>query len=309
LSPRVREGDLVVDVLTHPDSKTFKIVVSETSSGGLGILSDLQVEYLKAPQRFWQTVESSFAESEYEVVDRRMRQVLLDLTTGTNELSALVASYRSARDAESQEKALRRIIDAWTHASGRPSHLLIATFASRMLRPGATPLTDETLASVVEAWTRLESDLGIEIDAQVIAYAASQGRLSGVHGSMDSDSLYSLLWLRGAAARNLELRHWQPYAQNQLIERQVLASHLRRSVPRVDTSQDNWQKAYVDAMASAGEVELTSSGTRDDLALAALMSLVIPIEVDGLRLYGSASQVRNEEGLLCVRVSLGESDG
>lgn len=309
VSPKAREGDLVADVLTQADSETFKIVISETSSGGLGILSDLQVEYLQAPQRFWQIVESSFAESEYEVVDRQMRQVLSSLTADSDQLEASVASYRSARGAELQEKALREIIDAWTQVSGRPSHLLVATFAARILRPGATPLTDETLQSVVDAWVQLESELGIEVDAQVIAYAASQGRLARLQAEIDADSLYSLLWLRGAAARNLALRHWQPYVQNQLIERLVLASLLHTSVPRIDTSQHDWQTAYVNAMGSGGEVELTSSGARDGLALATLMSLAIPIEVDGLRLYGSVNQVRSEEGLVCVRVSLGESDG
>lgn len=308
-----QDQDLIVDIELaancHAESgdRTFRIIVSETSIGGLGLLEALHRDYLLDPRRFWDSVGRACTPTEAEDVDTAMQRLVADLVDPTSVFAPSVKAFRDADGIDSMDTALKDLIRIWTENDGPPPHLLVSTFAARLLRPGSKPAIDRIVASLADAWGREESRLGVEIDARTIAFQAHRGRLGFELAPLTPDMAFSMLWMRGAQARSQRLQHWHPYRQNVVVERTILDRALSTGLVDVDVAAPAWHDDYVAAIERDGRVSLSAPYSRRVKVSEALREVAVtPVERAGLRVYGRVTAVQQRNGIVRADVSLAE---
>jgi len=301
-----QDSDLVADVLVDDDKGEFRILISETAIGGLGLLEKLQRDYASDPRRFWETVGGARGASDYEDVDASMRALLDLLTEPQSDLSQLVARYRRSTSVKEMDEALRQILETWKERDGNPSHLSVSTFASRFLRPGGRPDSDRAAAFLIQRWPELEKNLGVEIDARTIAFHAAEGNLGKSIAPLNADSAYAMLWLRGPKARNQHLDFWQPYRTNMITERLVLAAVSESGTRNIDVTGE-WIQQYIESLTAEGRVSLTAPYSQRELLATAIRQMsAIPLEQGALRVYGRLTSLRQRGGKVSADISIAE---
>ena len=301
------EADLACDVEFEEETRDYRIFVSETAIGGLGLLESLHRKYGQDPRRFWDAVARACSPTDAEEVDESMRAALTHLVTPDSAFSTAVAEFRSAEGVAAMDKALERVRGIWTESDGPPDHLLISTFSARFMRPGSRPAIDRVMSDLATAWVDLEAKIGVEIDARTIAYHASQGNLGIDVKSLSVDSIFSLLWLRGAQARSQRLNHWHPYRQNVVFERLMLNQAVRDGAALIDVTEPGWLDEYTRALGRDARVLLAAPyPRRADLARALREATATPIERGGLRVFGRVRAISQRRGEMTAALSLAE---
>lgn len=306
--PDAEESDLAVDVEFDTGTFEYTLIVSETSLGGLGLVEALHRDYAEDPRRFWDSVGRASAPTDAEEVDKAMQEVLIRLRDPASPITQSVAKFRRATGVSEMDSALEGLLTAWAESDGRPGHLLVSTFAARLLRPGSTPAIDHLLAELAEVWTQRESQLGVEIDARTLVFHAAEGDLGFSVAPLTADAVSSLLWLRGPLARAPRLQHWHPYRDDVVVERLILEGVVAERPPAVDVTQPNWLQEYVEALETDGRVVLTAPYQhRAILAEGMRRAMVTAAERNGLRVFGRVTGIRQKRGILEASLSLSEA--
>ncbi|QCO97302.1 DEAD/DEAH box helicase [Arthrobacter sp. 24S4-2] len=305
--PDAQDADIVVDVVVDERNDTFRIIVSETELGGLGLLEELQRDYATDPRRFWEVVAEMCGPSEYEDVDAAMQWGANELAHRDSRFGAAVSRYRTATSSAEFDDAIDEIRATLDDNDGPASHLLMSTIATRMLRPGSSPSGDMATAYLVKRWGEIESHIGVELDARVIAFHGASGALGQSIAPLNADTAFAALWLRGPSARNVALNDWQPYAANRLRERLVLSAVVADKSVIVDVASSAWEIEYLEAIARDGAVRLSADFShREQLARALRMVTALPIDVGALRVYGQLRKVARQGRNLVASVALAE---
>lgn len=311
LLPDAQDSDLMIDIELDPaDNEAaqhrVRITLSETAIGGLGLIEQLQQRYAADPRRFWDRVRRAAGPTEHEELDRSLTRVLANLTDNPQgPLAQAIVDFRGATDVTAMDQALTDLIRQWSILDGHPQHLQVSAFASRFLRPGSSPNRDAEADTLIKAWLALETRLGAEIDAAVIAYAAATGRIPGV--TIGADQAFSLLWIRGSAARRAELEHWQPYRVGILLERLLLMAAVREEVPIIDIEAPDWQDTYRRHAAAVGAVDLSAEIEHEEqFARALRICTCLPIDRASIRVYGRLTAISRIEGRIQARILIAE---
>lgn len=311
--PDAQDSDLTVDIEFDADGvaksgdRSFKIIVSETAIGGLGLLEALHRDYALDPRQFWDSVGRACAPTEAEDVDLAMQRLVADLVDPASIFTPGVEAFRDAEGIDAMDTALKDLIRIWTERDGPPSHLLVSTFAARLLRPGSGPAIDRVIASLAGAWVREESRLGVEIDARTLAFQADRGRLGFDLAPLTPDMAFSMLWLRGAQARSQRLQHWHPYRQNVVVERTIFDRALNTGLVDIDVTRPFWQEQYVAVIERDGRVSLSAPYSQRVSVSDALREVAAtPVERAGLRVYGRVTAMQQRNGTVRAQISLAE---
>ncbi|KAB8170795.1 DEAD/DEAH box helicase [Streptomyces sp. 3MP-14] len=309
--PDSQDGDLIVDVLPGADSDGGAVVwLSETSLGSLGVIEGLVRFYEDDPRRFWSLVTAVLAPSDHEYVDAALTRLLRHLTDEPDGDAAIaVANLRDAQDSEDSKRALDSLLDAWETLDGRPRHGAVSAFSARLLRPGSGSGTDVQTLTMVDAWAELEKRLGVEVDARVIAYAVGDGKINvGGGRPLSADQAFSLLWPRGRQARTLDLQHYQPYADEPVLDRLLVRTAHDDRVPRVDVTAAEWVTAYQKTMSKSAAVDLVCpAGATHALAQAVIAVPGLRVDRDVMGLFGEVRGYVRNGNEVCVRVELREA--
>lgn len=305
--PDAGEADLVVDTEFDMESRAFRIIVSETAIGGLGLLEALHRQYALEPRRFWEAVERACSPTEAEDVDESMTALLGTLVDTSTPTAMAVAAFRSADGIAKMDAALQTLRHEWMEFSGPPSHLLISTLATRLLRPGGSPEIDRVVTNLITAWRDAETRLGVEVDARTLAYHAGQGDLGINIRPLSIDSVFSMLWLRGPVARNQRLEHWQPYRSDVAVERLSVDALAGDRATTIDVTQSDWALRFVAAVETDGRVTLMTPYLRRRLlADAVLEAIATPVDWNGLKVYVRVSSMSHRRGEVRILLSLAE---
>ncbi|GIH72019.1 protein DpdJ [Sphaerimonospora thailandensis] len=313
--PEAQEQDLIIDVLPGSEMDPDIVWITETSIGGLGIIEKLATRYSEDPGAFWSLVLNAMRPNEYEYTDATVSRLLKHIVEEApyGPAATAIAELRSAVSAEQSANALRRLRDAWTDLDGTPRHSAIATLSTRLLRPGSSPETDATTLRLLQAWSQLESRLGIEVDARVIAYAVGAGKVNVEGPGLSADQVFGMLWPRGLDARSHHLRHYQPYVDYDrppVLDRLFLETIIDEHLPQIDLRDLDWEGTYQNALGSdsVGAVELTCPASESRRLGKALRRVpALPVDRDVLRTHGVVTGVRRAANLFVVKVELQEA--
>lgn len=303
--PDAQDSDLITDVIAT--STGYRIVLSETSNGGLGLIEQLRAHYTRDFRRFWNLVEHALGPSDYEAVDRSLRLLLQDAANQPDgAIAHALSAFRAAGDTQTADRALTDLRRAWNDVAGASLHLAVAVLASRFLRPGTGPDVIVQVRRLLAAWDDLETRSGAELDARVIAYAARQ---VDEHIALTPDQVFSLLWPRGSQARNRHLQHWQPYEPGLIHDRLLAHVVVSRPVPEIDVTQPQWSEQYRNHLATVDVVELQApAALRRQFADAIRHVGTVSIDRGPLRVYGHLGRIVHTGGSMSARVSITEAE-
>lgn len=305
--PDSQENDLVVDIELDASTREFRIYITETSIGGLGLLESLHRDYAQNPRVFWDAVGRACSPTESEEVDIALQSLLTDLVSPQPHFGPAVKAFREATDVAGMDAALDALVEHWTELDGPPSHMLVSSFAARLLRPGANTAIDQVVAKLASSWVEAEARLGVEIDARALVYQATTGRLGFELAPLTPDMAFSMLWLRGAPARAQRLEHWHAFRSDVLVDRLVMSDSLDEDLTVVDVTKVGWREEYVAAVERDGRAVLEAPYSDRESVAAALREVsVTPIDRNGLRVFGRVTALNHIQGNFRGSISLAE---
>ncbi|MGK8558817.1 protein DpdJ [Nocardia gipuzkoensis] len=307
--PHAQDKDLTVDVFEGAQGDHDVVWLTETSIGGVGVVEYLVQNYAQDPRAFWTLVDSMLAPGEHEHVDAAMLELLKELTTNPSGAAAsAIAELRRARSTYAAGVGLQDLREAWTALSGPPRHAAVAALSTRLLRPGSDPASDRTALRLVEDWIMLEQRLGVEVDARVVAYAASRGSFADDERELTADQAFSVLWPRGHQARNQHLQYYQGYGQEAVVERALAAALHTEQLLEIELEDPDWIQRYQTALAVHGRLDLVGRSRGNHAIADALLLLpVLPVDRDALRVYGQVRNIIRHSDRTTLRVEIREA--
>jgi hypothetical protein len=214
-------------------------------------------------------------------------------------LAGAISSMRSSSTLHETTASFLNLTSLLRKCGFRITHPVLTALNSRILKPGSTPGTDKLIGGMMEKWRKEEELLGIEIEARAFAHAlsmddsldtslgANQLPLGvGDRRAWRMGSLYSLMWPRGAQARNHALMLRNPYGTCLPAERLLVTSLLGPSEPFIQLDAPNWRSRYEEELVRERRIRLTAPAPAfQKLRSAAVSLLVRPIDTGSILLY------------------------
>jgi hypothetical protein len=295
--------DLVVDPGPWRDGRAI-VRISEHRPGGVGVIEGIFNQYQHDPRRFWRLVSGVADASEHEIVDSQLSRIV-QLAATDNDVSAATARVRDARTQRERTTAWRGLVRQLDERGVTTTHPVRVALSSRLLRPATSPATDQVLHRLLQRWTSVEESLGLEMDARVFAYLASEdttldASLELTIPSRAADrtwrfnAILSLLWPRGSMLRSRSLELWQPYRQLPAPERTLLAERLTSGVTAVElrSADDAPLEAITRSLETRGTATVIGPSRDPVLRRQLLEALVEPVDVGVLELHPRIVGVR-----------------
>ncbi|MFE9324120.1 protein DpdJ [Nocardia sp. NPDC052278] len=304
--------DLIVDVLeSEVPGGPSTVWLTETSSGGLGIITQFVQQYSADPRRFWGLVEAVLGRSDHEYVGDSITRLLEHavnepLSAAANAMTRL----RNPNSATEADQALEDLRTAWTSLDGAPRRNAVAALSARVLRPGTDASTDRMVVELIAAWNRLEHDLGFEVEAGIFAYLVAVGGLNvpGLdRARFGTDQVYSLLVPRGTEARSQHLQHYQPFAEPALLDRLLAEAAHSEQLIVIDVTNVGWRESYIREVRTRGAVILAApTDSLRELTVAIRVVPTLAVDRDVLRVFGHVRGVRRGSGVIHAIVEIRE---
>jgi hypothetical protein len=327
--PELQSDHLMVDIdpglrQDGSEPESSEIWISESNPGGNGLIEQFYANYQEEPERFFRLLESALASSEFEVMDAQLRTVLSRIG-GSNPdqgLVSLVMAVRGAPDVETADRAYLALRRALIERGMAVFHGFASALGTRLLRRDMPRDFDLLLHEMIETWERIESELGVEIDARVVCTLYSDNDrvesalqsmgfvppVDGVKGWRFS-VLYGLLWARGNQLRSATLQLQSRFANTvPAIERLLVSQWASAPEVPVDATAPDWREQATARLAAAGQVAVAVPVTEHQLVREVIAwSISEPIQLEYLNLYPRLGGLRRNGQSFELEFNLRES--
>jgi hypothetical protein len=327
--PELTSDQLVVDIepgLRQDGTMRAapEIWISEVNPGGNGLIEQFYASYAEQPERFFRLVEAALASSEFEVVDAQLRDVVQRLggLDPEPELVDKVLAVRSAPTVQAADDAYLALRRALLERGISVFHGFASALSSRILRRDMPPAFDRLLHELLCEWDRIESTLGIEVDARVIATLYSEdtriedelgGAGFGVPAAVGRDwrfnVLYGLLWARGNQLRSASLQLQNRFAPwHPATERLLLAPWASVPEQPIDAAASDWHAQAAARLAQRGRAVLAVPlQAHERMHEVFAWSIAEPVQSEYLNLYPRLAGVRRHDAVYEFQFELRES--
>ena len=164
------EDDLAVDVTWQPTGGA-QICLSETSSGGIGLIELVLTAMRRDPDAFQEGLRHYLSSCPREDIT----QGVLGVLRGASSVSGadVRSAFEAVRAAATYGASIRRrekICASLPGAGFSPGRALVVAIVSRLLGPGSSADTDRLTDALNTEWRKVERQLGVGIDARIFAY-------------------------------------------------------------------------------------------------------------------------------------------
>ncbi len=306
-------GGLTVDAVER--NGTPAAVIAESTQGGGGTIEALARTFAADPRSFEKAIDAALAPSDLETaadgLERTVRLAVQDAA-----VRAAIARLRDADGPDARSEARDAFIHLLAQRGVAVPRALSVSIATRLLRPAASPATDQLTLELLEAWSAAEANYGMGLPVRVAAaLGAMDQRLSerlrqaaGAPG-IEIGTANLLLWPRGGELRLGALQSHNPYRRSPLTDAMLARCVLLDGrTPTIDLSDADWGNKLESALASGGEARLRADASDARRLRAELVRLLAkPIEVGYLRLYPALDGLRREDdGRLAAELSVRE---
>ncbi|GAB5550232.1 MAG: hypothetical protein SangKO_099920 [Sandaracinaceae bacterium] len=300
-----------------PPEDEDEIWITETTAGGAGVAELLAQRIADDPRRFFDLVESALGPSDLERVDSELSHIL-DLSQHDAEVQTAIAGVRQARSLSDTEQAVLTLRRLLMSRGVLMTHPVTTALHARVLRPGSSTRTDALLDRLNRDWRALELALGIEIDARLFAYVASESNaytadLPALPGAQPADPrwrfgvLYGLLWARGRALRAQALESYNPFATLPASDRLLVLDVLPQINDTVDVGASDVRERIATTLRHHGHAVV-----RADLGDEARLSEVLldlqlrPLTVDFLETHPHVVAIHRDADGIRARLAADE---
>ncbi len=325
LCPHFDLGDLILDIdpgPRPPDAPAIsegveEIWITESTIGGGGVIEEILRRYAADPANFFRLAGSALEPADFEIVDSELTR-LLELTQTSADVADAMADVRLAERHSELKQASDRLRKVLSSEGILVTHPVMTAINARVLRPGSTPETDKLLLDLIRLWHQEEARLGIEIDARVFAYVASNDdkldRALSHLGLVQPNPywrfqvIYGLLWARGNIIRSRTLSSYNPFAVVADADREILLDVLQVGDLTVWLNEPNWREQVEEAFKQGASVSLIAPpDARGDLKSAILSLAVEPMELGFLQVYPLVEGVQRYPRGFGVRLRVRET--
>ncbi|PAX60539.1 protein DpdJ [Brunnivagina elsteri] len=325
LCPHFDLGELILDIEPGPRPADVpsipegyeEIWITESSIGGGGVIEEILRRYATDPANFFRLAESALEPSDFEIVDSELTR-LLELTETSADIIDAMADVRLAQGYGELKQASTQLRKVLSSQGILVTHPVMTAINTRILRPGSTPDTDKLLLDLIRLWHQQEERLGIEIDARVFAYVASNSdKLDKalLHLGLVQPNpywrfqvIYGLLWARGNIIRSRALSIYNPFASFVDADRETLLGLLQASNTIVYLDQPDWRKQVEEAFTQGTSVLLIANCDRKEDLKSAILDLVVkPMELGFLQVYPLVEGVQRHSHGFGVRLRVREA--
>ena len=325
LCPHFDLGELILDIEPGPrpvDAPPIpfgceEIWITESSIGGGGVIEEILRRYTVDPANFFRLAGSALEPSDFEIVDSELTRLLQLTQTSTDVIDAM-ADVRLAQGYNELKQASTQLRKVLSSQGILVTHPVMTAINTRILRPGSTPETDKLLLDLIRSWHEQEERLGIEIDARVFAYVASNDdKLDKalLHLGLVQPNpywrfqvIYGLLWARGNMIRSRALSIYNPFATFPDTDRETLLSVLQAGDTIVYLDKPDWREQVEEAFKQGASVLLIGNADRKEDLKSAILDLVVkPMELGFLQVYPLVEGVQQHPQGLAVRLRVQEA--
>jgi len=305
LTPDVQPDDL------HMDVEGTTIWITESSSGGVGLVAKLADAIAQHPRRLDLQLLRTTASCQREELAGCLDAVSNLVLQNDRSLAEAFAAVRSATDLpriEDTRLALAAVLDGNSIPTSR--ELSIALNA-KFLRPNSGPDTDELIAALVALWRSEEARLGCEIDLRVMVAAAAENgeiqegvrrvltRVGEGHQAGNAhlvfNLLQSLLWLTCRDSCPDCIQRPGRYQVGPRPSRALIRVLVSSEDRVVSVGGDGWLEEASDSLGKYGQVTL-AFGDCDQAACKDLMLSLLaePVESGYQALYPAVEKVERQ---------------
>ncbi len=300
ISNQHARDDLLLDIrVDDPEHETVEIWITESTSGGVGVIEDIMQQYQTDPRRFYRLVESALGISDMEQIDVELSRTLSIYAQS----GGLRQVFREVRELHGYGGLSEKLADLkqLLHEQGvLATHSVMNSLYNRILKPGSSELTDMFLHEIMTLWKREEERLGIFMDVRVFAYVFSSNdtivdRFKKALHHIDARALddanwrfhviAGMLWPRGNPVRTRALVAYNPFVQFPPTDRELVLQGVigMESVHLVD---DEWWEKAMGKLKQEGAVRLIAERADGARLQQALLKLANePIEIGFLHVY------------------------
>jgi len=327
--PELQSDQLMVDIdpglrQDGSEPESAEIWISESNPGGNGLIEQFYASYQEEPERFFRLLESALASSEFEVIDAQLRTLLSRIGSADpdQELVSLVMAVRGAPDVQTADRAYLALRRALIERGMAVFHGFASALGTRLLRRDMPRDFDLLLHEMIETWERIESELGVEVDARVVCTLYSDTdrvenalqRMGfvpppkGVKGWRFS-VLHGLLWARGNQLRSATLQLPNRFSNSvPAVERLLISQWASAPEVPVDATTSNWREQATERLGAAGQVAVAVPVTEHQLVREVIAwSISEPIQLEYLNLYPRLGGLRRTGQSYELQFNLRES--
>lgn len=296
--------------------RTDEVWLTETSIGGGGFIEALATRVRPDPRRFLRLVARALQPGTNELVDAHMHR-LLGLIVSESGWSTTISDFRGAASQQERVVILGRIVTNMRQAGVYGAEQsVVSCMANRLLRPGSTTATDQSLQTLVGKWSQEEERLELEIPSRTWAYLMRHRADldAGLNISATDteqrriDAIQSLLWPRGWSLRAGELESYNPYAKSLSSAPDLVRSMLENSKVAVDVAAQEADRQIRELLANNGSAQLRAKPEHSGKLSNLLVGLSTKaIETDFLQVYPRITEIRHlPDGTAVVSLELAE---
>ncbi|WP_149847128.1 protein DpdJ [Paenibacillus sp. 37] len=285
--PDVNVEDLLVDI------QGKWIYLSETESGGLGIISKLAAVMRHSTGKFEEYMIKSLRTCARNKVTTSLKAALPLLEEWP--LQEIVAQIRQERRVEQQQDLLEHLLDTLERAGIPPKREFVVSLVTKYLRSHSTTELDRFTKELHDLWHEESRRIGCHISANIFAVAclrlehiAEQADLLlGLIGSDEEQQqkqrylfIESLLLsdCHESCPECLEL--YSPF-QKFMKPSRIITEHLLKPIYTTYYAESEWKARVQQALGRGSRVKLVVSfEEREQLQLDMLQLLNSPIEME-----------------------------
>jgi hypothetical protein len=302
LVPDIDTDELIMDV------DGYEIWVTESTAGGVGLISKIADTIAQRPHTFELQLMDSISFCEREHLSTHLRSVVELLASKNKRLLDAFDEVRKSTDLPSLINTKHRLSEA-LETSGIPAtRELIVALNSKFLRPNSDADSDSLIVNLISVWENEEARLGTAIDLRVIAVAARQipeiedkvrkllTRIGGTQQIDDSqvfNLLQSLLWLDCHDSCPDCIEKWHPYQKSVRPSRALLKSLLGQETQIVQFNSPYWESAVREKLLGSYQVQISCQISEKDQCKEELSHfLTIPLDIGFQRFYPVIESIR-----------------
>lgn len=307
LLPDINPDDLHLDVFES------SIWISESTSGGVGLIAKIAERIAQHPREFDTLLQSTIKHCDRAELSTHLRAIT-ELLQSSSSLQQVLGVLRTNTDLLRIEET-REHLSSTLEEHGIPAtRSLSVSLGAKLLRTNSGPDTDNLIHQLVDFWEHEEERLRCHIDLRVIAVAAYRqpnirealsDALRRIGGSDLRDEehrvfnlLQSLLWLDCKDACSDCIETYQRYQPTGYISRNLLALVAQEPVEAVNFGDPGWEAFATEILSRDSQVRINCTQSDLESCKSALLGMIVePVEVGYQQFFPTIERIERR-GLL-----------
>ena len=321
LIPDVQSEDITMDL----DGNI--IWISETTAGGVGLISKIAEAISLYPRDFELQLDDCVQYCEREQLSKQLELISEKIAEDQSSIQISFDQIRKSVDLPKIETS-RILLAQALKSNGIPVRReMLVALNTKFLRPNSDRDSDKLIAMLVNEWKKQEARLGITIDLRVMAVAAwrlpnIQSQIKalitrtggGTHDLEENqvfNLLQSMLWLKCTDSCPECIEYWNPYQELPRPSRYLVSSLINLDIPVIHYLEVDWIQMVRDNLSMRYQVLVECKQEQVDSCKQDLLTyLVNPVEIGYQNLYPVIDRItRIENGWqvsLVIRELLGK---